>query len=200
MTCATPTRTTIPDGFEVRSVHLSDPLVRPLLDDLHSTYVRLYASLFGEEMLGDEMSHYEADEFLPPHGDFILLMEGGVAIAGGAFRRRTEPEEGDISRSPHALAARDASGAPAVPTAELKRIWTHSDHRRRGLARIVLTELEARVAEAGYERLFLTTGSRQPEAASLYVATGYTRLYDALTHTDADGPLAFEKWLVPPVP
>lgn len=194
------TRSTSGHGFEVRSVHMDDPLVRPLLDDLERTYLRLYASLLGEDVLREEMAHYSPEEFVAPEGDFVLVLDDGVPVAGGAFRLCTETELGDVSFSAHPDAQRDADGRPTVPTAELKRIWTHGDHRRRGLARIVLSELEQRAAEAGYGRVYLTTGSRQPEAAALYLRTGYTALYDTTAErTDADGPLAFEKWLLPPV-
>ncbi|MEU4762123.1 GNAT family N-acetyltransferase [Actinosynnema sp. NPDC023794] len=68
--------------------------------------------------------------------------------------------------------------APRPAHAELKRIWTHSRHRRRGLARRVLAELEREAVRFGYARLYLTTGPRQPEARALYLATGYTPLFD----------------------
>lgn len=187
-------------GFEVRSVHMSDPLVRPLLDDLERTYLRLYASLLGEEVLREEMAHYAPEEFVAPDGDFVLVLDDGVPVAGGAFRLSVEPELGDPAFSRYPGAERGPDGRTVAPTAELKRIWTHDEHRRRGLARIVLTELEDRAAAAGYSRIYLTTGSRQPEAVALYLRTGYTALYDTgVERTDADGPLAFEKWMLPPV-
>lgn len=187
-------------GFEVRSVHMGDPLVQPLLDDLERTYLRLYASLLGEEVLREEMAHYAPDEFVAPDGDFVLVLDDGVPVAGGAFRLSVEPELGDPTFSRYPGAGRGPDGRTVAPTAELKRIWTHDEHRRRGLARIVLTELEDRAAAAGYARIYLTTGSRQPEAVALYLRSGYTALYDTgVERTDADGPLAFEKWMLPPV-
>jgi polar amino acid transport system permease protein len=41
----------------------------------------------------------------------------------------------------------------------------------------------------------LTTGPRQPEARSLYLATGYMPLFDIRIDPEASGPLAFEKEL-----
>jgi GNAT superfamily N-acetyltransferase len=94
-------------------------------------------------------------------------------------------------------------------TAELKRIWTDSGHRRRGLARALLDELEAEITVRGYRRVYLTTGDRQPEAEALYLATGYTKLTDPLpvggqersdSGSSAEGeiyPLAFLKELRP---
>lgn len=71
----------------------------------------------------------------------------------------------------------DPDAAPLV--AELKRIWTHSRHRRRGLARRVVEELENEVRTFGYRRIFL--------------ATGYTPLFDVETDPMTIGPLAFSK-------
>ncbi|WP_218779974.1 GNAT family N-acetyltransferase [Cellulomonas iranensis] len=180
------------DALEVRSVHLHDPLVRPLIDELAHEYWSRYRRLLTLEQLRDEMEHYPAEEFAPPDGELLLLLADGAPLAGGAFRRRTEAELGDAARLERA-GTRRRDGTPAVRTAELKRIWTHSAHRRRGLARRVLAELERRGAARGYRRLYLTTGPRQPEAAGLYLTTGYRPLFDP-TVAPA-GPLPFEKWL-----
>ncbi|WP_265522381.1 GNAT family N-acetyltransferase [Oerskovia flava] len=195
--------------LEVRSVHLEDPLVRPLVDELSREYWNRYRRVLTAEQLREEMEHYPARDFAPPHGDLILLLEHArpasqvpstdAVVAGGAFRRRTEPELGDADRLTRP-GTRRTDGSPAVRTAELKRIWTHSAHRRRGLARQVLAELEQRAAARGYRRIYLTTGPRQPEAAGLYLATGYTALFDRAAEPETLGPLAFEKWLCTDTP
>ena len=200
MTLTTPsTRTSTVAGeeLEVRSVHLDDPLVQPLLDDLAAEYLARYSSLLPREEILSEMDEYPASDFTAPHGDLLLLLEGSTPVAGGGFRRRTEPEIGDVSWSVAPHRARTDDGAPAVPTAELKRIWTSGAHRRRGLAKLVLAELERRAVACGYERLYLTTGPRQPEATALYLSVGFTALFDTTVPADTVGTLAFEKWLSP---
>lgn len=188
------TLTSTPAHREVRSVLLTDPLVRPLVDELAQEYRTRYQRVLTAEQLREEMEHYPAGDFAAPHGELVLVLEHGEPVAGGAFRRRREPELGDAARLTRP-GTRRADGTPAVRTAELKRIWTHSAHRRRGLARVVLGELERRAHERGYRRLYLTTGPRQPEAAGLYLATGYAPLFDTATDPEEIGPLAFEKWL-----
>ena len=183
-----------PTALEVRSVHMHDPLVRPLLDGLSQEYWSRYRRLLTVEQLRAEMEDYPAQDFAAPHGDLLLLLEAGEPVAGGAYRRRVEAELGEVGRLAHPR-ARHADGTPAVPTAELKRIWTHDAHRRRGLARRVLVELEQSAQDRGYRRLYLTTGPRQPEAAGLYVAAGYTPLFDTAADPEDIGPLPFEKWL-----
>ncbi|PJI93822.1 GNAT family N-acetyltransferase [Luteimicrobium subarcticum] len=185
--------------LEVRSVPLDDPLVVVLLDELFHEYRTRYSDVLGE--LADDrhvavFRREGADEFVAPDGDLVLLIEGGAPVAGGALRRRTEPELGDPDRR-RPGSAHDADGRPLVRTAELKRIWTHSGHRRRGLGRRVLVELETRALALGYQRVYLTTGPRQPEAVGLYLAAGYTPLFDpAAVVADAVlGARPFEKWL-----
>ncbi|WP_263173208.1 GNAT family N-acetyltransferase [Streptomyces sp. SCSIO ZS0520] len=150
----------------VVQVAVSDPLAAPLLRELADEYTARY----GPEA-HRELTRYPDTEFAPPHGVLLLLLTGGRPIAGGAFRRY------------------DAT------TAEVKRVWTHSAHRRRGLARRVLTELEQEAATRGYTRLYLTTGPRQPEAKNLYLTAGYTPLYDPTAAPEDIGPHPFEKEL-----
>jgi len=200
MTTHTPLRAARAAGHgpkvDIRSVHLDDPLVRPLIAELASEYSQRYSDLLTEEDLRAELAQYPAVEFEPPHGELLLAIVDDLPVSGGAFRRRHEPELGESARlrTPH---VRDGEGRPAVPTAELKRIWTHSTYRRQGWSRRVLAELERRAAFVGYERIYLTTGPRQPEAAALYLSEGYTPLFDP-DDRPTEGGLAFEKWLSEP--
>ncbi len=151
----------------VRQVSVSDPRVEPLLRELGDEY----STRYGKDAHA-ELARYPDEEFTPPYGGvLLLLLERGEPVAGGAFRRY------------------DAS------TAELKRIWTHSAHRRRGLARRIVDELEREAGAQGYRRIYLTTGPRQPEARALYLATGYTPLFDTTTDPETIGKLPFEKHL-----
>ncbi len=151
----------------VTRVMVSDPRVEPLLRELGDEY----SSRYGKDAHA-ELARYPDDEFTAPHGGLLLLLlERGEPVAGGAFRRYDST------------------------TAELKRIWTHSAHRRRGLARRVVDELEREAGAGGYQRIYLTTGPRQPEARGLYLATGYTPLFDTETDPETIGPLPFEKHL-----
>ncbi|MFF4955198.1 GNAT family N-acetyltransferase [Streptomyces chattanoogensis] len=158
-------------GPTVLHTTVTDPLARPLLDELTHEYSTRY------EKPVDLGLEYPADEFTRARGGaFLLLLEDGEPVAGGAYRRY------------------DAA------TAELKRIWTHSAHRRRGLARRVLDVLEREAAAHGYTRIHLTTGPRQPEARGLYLAAGYRPLFDLTAAPESIGPLPFEKHLETPHP
>lgn len=141
----------------------------PLIEALTIEYDTRYGTYFNEEGAAAEMNRYPPEAFAPPHGNFLLLLRDGQTIAGGAFMRYNDV------------------------TAEFKRIWTHSDFRRQGLAKKVLDELEAQARRQGYSRVYLTTGFRQPEARELYLRNGYTALFDVAADPEIYGTLPFAK-------
>jgi ribosomal protein S18 acetylase RimI-like enzyme len=151
--------------IEAVTARLEDPAALPLLDGL----LFEYTSRYGEKAVR-EFDRHPKQLFTEEHGGaLLLLVEDGRTVAGGALRA-FDP----------ALAVKGVldPGFPDRPTTEFKRIWTHAEHRRRGLGRRVLDELERRAAELGYRQVFLTTGPSQPEAVGLYLAAGYTELPD----------------------
>jgi GNAT superfamily N-acetyltransferase len=144
------------------------PLAQPLVEQLTWEYATRYGSYFGEAP-GAEMSRYPAALFAPPHGNFVLLLRDGQPIAGGAFKRYDER------------------------TAEMKRIWTHADFRRQGLARRSSPSWRRRRSARATARIYLTTGFRQPEAKGLYLETGYTPLFDVSVDPEIYKKLAFRE-------
>ncbi|MBO4240021.1 GNAT family N-acetyltransferase [Pseudonocardia alni] len=106
-----------------------------------------------------------------PSGPVVLLLDGGDPVAGGTFRRWDSD------------------------TAELTRIWTAASHRRRGLGRRVLVELEDAAAARGYRRVYLTAGPHRSEVGDLCLAAGYTALYDRALPACRVRRRPFEKYL-----
>ena len=155
--------------LRVERVAVGDPRLTPLLTDL----VVEYGTRYGRPSANTQLTEVPSTDFVEPNGVFLILQENGETVAGGALRRY------------------DAE------TAEVKRVWTSSRHRRRGLARRVMAELEQTAVELGYRRLHLTTGPRQPEARNLYLAAGYTPRFDPNADPETIGPLAFAKELLP---
>ena len=148
---------------------LDDALAQPLLAELAVEYANRYGSTV--PTVTAWLRNGPTDEFAPPDGGMLIGLLDDRPVTGGGFRRF------------------DAE------TAELKRIWTDSAHRRRGYAVALLAELEAEIAARGYRKIYLMTGDRQPEAEELYLATGYTRLPGPLPSEGPVFPIAFEKWL-----
>jgi GNAT superfamily N-acetyltransferase len=150
------------------AVGQDDPLAEPLLAELAVEYATRYGGT--EQAVSKWLRGYPAEEFAPPGGGLLIGLLDGQPVTGGAFQRFDS-------------------------TAELKRIWTDSGHRRQGHAKALLVELETEIASRGYRRAYLTTGDRQPEAEALYVSSGYTRLAEPLPAEGDVYPIAFVKVL-----
>lgn len=58
-------------------------------------------------------------------------------------------------------------------TAEIKRMFVHPNHRNKGIARMILTELENWASEKGFTSYILETSPKLTSAVSLYQKTGY---------------------------
>lgn len=58
-------------------------------------------------------------------------------------------------------------------TVEIKRMFVLPEYRGKGIARLLLAELEKWAAELDYKTSILETGKLQPEAISLYQKAGY---------------------------
>jgi GNAT superfamily N-acetyltransferase len=177
-----------------RWVDLGDPLLGPMLDELTAEYLALYGPGAHEEM-----ARHPAEVFTPPGGGVLALVADGVAVAAGAFRPRGAPALGRRDPQTDPPTTDDDDTGPAAAhggeVAEIKRMWTSAAHRRRGLARRVLAELEDAAAHAGYSSMYLSTGWRQGGAVRLYLAAGYHPLFDV----DGDPAVPFERGFSKPL-
>ena len=59
---------------------------------------------------------------------------------------------------------------------EVKRVVVLESQRGRGIASMLMREIEAIAARGGASRVILQTGDQQPEAVALYTKLGYTRI------------------------
>ena len=89
------------------------------------------------------------EQLSPPSGCYVVLYDGDRAVAGGGVRFLS----------------------PGV--GEIKRMYVVDDMRSQGLARRLLSELEAAARDLGYARVRLDTGDPQPHALALYRSAGY---------------------------
>ena len=101
------------------------------------------------ELYGAPDSALPREAFLPPEGGFLIGWEHGVPIAGGGFTRHDSI------------------------TAEIRRMYVVPHERGRGVARLLLIAIESAVRAAGYSRVILDTGPKQPHAEALYRSAGY---------------------------
>lgn len=162
----------MPAVDELRFVAVSqhDPLAAPLLAELAVEYAGRYGGT-EQRVMKWLLEEYPAEDFTPPDGALLVGLLDGIPVTGGGFRRFDDTR------------------------AELKRMWTDSEHRQRGYAKAMLAELEREIAARGYRSVYLTTGDRQPEAEALYLSSGYTRLAGPLPAASEGYPIAFEKRL-----
>lgn len=101
----------------------------------------------------------------------VLVREGVSALGCGAFK---------------------SFGGEAV---EIKRMFVPPAHRRKGIASLVLHELEHWAADLGYTSCVLETGRKQPEAIALYMKCGYDIIPNYGQYIGVESSVCFEKRL-----
>ena len=135
--------------MEIRAVAYDHPDATKMMAEVQQVYVGLY---------GDEdATPMDPAQFVPPIGLFLVGYLNGIPVASGGWRAHDGP-------------------APLLQPgdAELKRMYVAENARGRGLARVLLAELERTAFAAGRRRTVLETGLVQQEAIGLYRSSGYT--------------------------
>jgi GNAT superfamily N-acetyltransferase len=155
------------DGVAVRLTEL--PYDDPVAQDLVERVQLEYVARYG----GRDEAVVDPAEFLPPAGLFLVAEVDGAPAGCGAWR--------------------------ALPTgeAEIKRVYVEPAFRRRGLAQLIVAELEDGAARAGHGSVVLNTGKEQPEALALYARLGYTPVTGYGVYACAPGAVFLGKELVP---
>lgn len=78
---------------------------------------------------------------------------------------------------------------------EIKRMFTLPEYRGKGLAVLVLNELEKWASQLGYKKCILETGKKQPEAIALYKKTGFSIIPNYGQYKGVDNSVCFEKFI-----
>ena len=117
------------------------------------------------------------DSQLIADGTYFVI-ESGDAIAGcGGWSRRATLYGGD-----HSINLRDpALLDPAVDAARIRAMYTHPDHARRGVGRMVMALCETAARDAGFARAELMATL---SGEALYRACGYV----PIERVEAPGP------------
>ena len=142
----------------------------PVVRALEAELQQEYVERYG----GVDETPIDPAQFAPPEGLFLVGFVGAEPVASGGFRRYDDE------------------------AAEIKRMYVVEDRRGVGYARRLLAELEARAARAGYRRIVLETGLRQPEAIALYESSGYRPIPDFGFHAGMKLVRSFGRELEPP--
>ena len=94
----------------------------------------------------------------------------------------------------------DIAGCGAIKeydsdTMEVKRMYVPPEKRNKGIASVVLKELEQWTAELNYKKCLLETGKKQPEAIALYKKNGYKIVPNFGQYENVTNSVCFEKVL-----
>jgi GNAT superfamily N-acetyltransferase len=158
------------DRFLIRLADPALPESRALVTAMEEEIEELYADRAGS--IHSVAAGPEA--MTGPDGCFVLVVAGERAVGCGGFKRLDER------------------------TCEVKRMYLLPEVRGLGLSGRLLAALEERAAAAGYTRVRLDTGDRQPAAMHLYRKSGYREIGDYNGNTAATH--WFEKDLAPAPP
>ena len=154
--------------MRLRAAGLDDPAARSLVFRCWSEICQRY----GSPAPCGEAEALPTGSFAPPDGTFLVGEVDGEAIACGGVRRCDEAPPG---------------------VGEVKRMYVDPSYRGRGLGRVLLAALEAEGDRLGYERLWLETGTAQPEALRLYETSGWTPIPKYGEYKDEEDSRCYQK-------
>ena len=120
---------------------------------------------------GEDHSFYNQFNKIDKIKHAVVFYENDIAVGCGAFREK----EAD--------------------SVEIKRMYVHPDHRKKGIASQVLTELERWAAEIKYPYTVLETGKKQPEAIALYQKSGYSIIPNYPPYENVENSVCMKKTL-----
>jgi GNAT superfamily N-acetyltransferase len=83
----------------------------------------------------------------------------------------------------------------AASAVEIKRMYVVPDQRRKGIAQVILKNLEDWSLALHYEKCVLETGSNQPEAICFYKKNGYAIIPNFDPYKSSVNSVCFEKSL-----
>src|ERR1700694_581399 len=153
--------------------------VRTATDEIRGLIAELESGLEGV-YLPEQRHGLSVDAIFQPHVRFFIARLDGVAVGCG--------------------------GVALFPTfGEVKRMFVRDNMRGRGIARALLSRIEAETKNSGIDILRLETGDRQLAAVRLYERAGF-RPCDAFGEYASMAPRAiatslfFEKRLTPATP
>ncbi len=140
-------------------------------DSENKDFIELVRHLDAELAIrdGDDHAFYAQFNKIAKLKYVVLAHEDGKALGCGAIRAL---DSGEI---------------------EVKRMFVPLESRGKGIATLVLLELENWARELSYTRCVLETGLKQPEAIRLYEKNGYERIPNYGQYVDVGNSVCFGK-------
>lgn len=134
--------------MEVRRYRASD---HDAIWDLHNVALNEVGAHAGNGPWDDDLHRIES-EYLHAGGEFYVGVLDGRIVAMGALKCLTDTK------------------------AEICRMRVHPDHQRRGLGTRILSELEKRARDLGFQTLALDTTIGQAAAIRMYTKARYVEV------------------------
>lgn len=129
-------------------------------------------SLLDEELKitdGEEHGFYHQFNSIDVINHVVVAFEGKKAIGCGAIKEFSKQKM------------------------EIKRMFVLPENRGKGIASLVLSELEKWATELGYKSCILETGTRQIDAIALYKKNSYTVIPNYGQYENVVNSVCFEK-------
>lgn len=120
---------------------------------------------------GEEHGFYAQYNKIDKINHVVLIYNNDVAIACGAIKEFSSE------------------------AMEVKRMFTQPDFRGKGIASLLLNELEKWGKDLGYRKCVLETGKRQEDAVALYQKNGYQVIPNYGQYIGIENSVCFEKQL-----
>ena len=128
----------------------------------------LLVAFLSPEQIAASMELMTLDRALIEDGTYFVAEQGGALVACGGWGRRREYITPFGSTAP----ASNLLEPPEDP-ARVRAMYTHPDHTRQGLGRLILNTCESAARDAGFvEAELLATLAGEP----LYLAEGWTEI------------------------
>lgn len=140
-------------------------------DSSNTDFIALVALLDADLALrdGEENAFYKQFNGIAVLNHCVVYYENDIALACGAIK----PFNQD--------------------SMEIKRMYVSEASRGKGIASLLLTELENWTKELGYTSCVLETGLRQPEAVALYKKNNYQRIPNYPPYAEMANSVCFKK-------
>lgn len=150
------------------------PALRAIMD---LAIAELQKGFLDEAQIAASRSFMGLDTQLVKDGTYLVVEDQGVPVGCGGWSWRATLYGGD-----HSTALRnDAVLDPARDAAKIRAMYTHPDHARRGIGRLVLATCEAAARAAGFTSVeLMATMSGVP----LYRAAGYVEVEPRLDEVE----------------
>jgi putative acetyltransferase len=134
------------ENIRVIQIDPTEAVAVELIRDLSAELAGRYPDSHG----GDGAGAFKPADVQVARAAFVVAWRGDEAIGCGALRPMDEAD-----------------------TVEVKRMYVRPEARGQGVSRLILAALEDLAREFGYSKARLETGTRNPEALSLYESSGY---------------------------